>query len=199
MKNLKKVTAGFLSLSLLTCVGATQAFADSPITASGGIDTKEATVGTVKTAEKIYNVEIAWGDFKYNYTEKWDTTQLKNIPEWKANTKSPDLGVNASDKISITNNSNVAIKATFAFVPTSGESEKDYSGVSGKFYSDSEYETSLIAGNADALELEKASNGSPQKDIVYMKLTGKPTNVTPTPGDTIGTVTVTISEPQNQG
>ena len=32
-----------------------------------------------------------------------------------------------------------------------------------------------------------------------MKLTGEPTNVTPTPDDTIGTVTVTISEPQKQG
>ena len=195
MKNLKKVTAGFLSLSLLTCVGAAQAFAVNPITAEGGTDTNKATVGTVKTAEEIYNVEIAWGDFKYNYTEKWDTTQLKNIPEWEANIKSTDPDVNASDKISITNKSNVAIKATFAFVPTSGEgeSEKDYSGVSGKFYSDSAGETSLIAGNADALELGEASNGSPQKDIVYMKLTGKPTNLTPVTGDTIGTVTVTVT------
>ena len=204
MKNLKKVTAGFLSLSLLTCVGATQVFAKSPITASGGSDSKQAKVGALQTVQNTYSVKIDWGDLQYDYVEKWNTTEFKNTHEWTRHTTHSSGGdtedsnkTEDSDKITITNNSNVAIKATFKFAPATGD--KNYSGVSGKFYSDSGHVTPLNAGKEDALELEKASNGlkAPEGDA-YMKLTGEPTNVTPTPGDTIGDVTVTISEPPNQ-
>lgn len=185
MKNLKKVTAGFLSLSLLTCVGAAQAFAVSPITAEGGTDTKEATVGTVKALEDTYSVKIDWGTLKYDYVEEWNTTDFTSTHKWQASAKD-------SDKITITNNSNVDIKATFAFV--SASEGKNYSGVSGKFYSDSEYQIPLNAGNNDALTLDKASNGSkaPTGDA-HMELKGDPTD-TPAAGDTIGTVTVTVSK-----
>ena len=190
MKNLKKVTAGFLSLSLLTCVGATQAFADSPITASGGTDTKDATVGTVKTAEKIYNVEIAWGDFQYDCVEKWNTTEFKYTHEWtRHTTHSTEKNTEDSDKITITNKSNIAINAQFGFAPE----KTKYSGVSGKFYNDSGYGTPLNTGDDnDTTQLESAVGGS-KSDDVYMKLVGDSTS-TPTNNDTIGTVTVTVSE-----
>lgn len=190
MKNLKKVTAGFLSLSLLTCVGVAQVFADSPITASGGTDTKEATVGTVKTAEDTYNVEIVWGDLQYDCVEKWDTTELKYTYEWTRHTTHSNEGnTEDSDKITITNKSNIAINAQFGFAP-----ETKYSGVSGKFYNDSGYEIPLNTGvNNDTTQLDSAVGGSKREDTVYMKLVGDSTS-TPTNNETIGTVTVTVSK-----
>lgn len=189
MKNLKKVTAGFLSLSLLTCVGAAQAFAVSPITAEGGTDTKEAKVGTVTTKE-IYNVEIAWGDLQYDCVEKWDTTELKYTYEWtRHTTHSNEENTEDSDKITITNKSNIAINAQFGFAP-----EDKYSGVSGKFYNDSGYGTPLNTGvNNDTTQLDSAVGGSKREDTVYMKLVGDSTS-TPTNNETIGTVTVTVSK-----
>ena len=190
MKNLKKVTAGFLSLSLLTCVGATQAFADAgkkTITTTDSTEISKATVGTVKTLEDTYNVEIAWGDLQYDYVEKWDSTNYKSTHEWERHTKD-----SASDKITITNKSNVAIQAAFKFTPTTGE--KDYSEVKGEYYSDSGYTAQLTFGDDhNALTLDAASNGSKAPDgDAYMKLVGEPTSVVPAIGDTIGTVTVTV-------
>ncbi len=191
MKNLKKVTAGFLSLSLLTCVGATQAFADAgkkTITTTDSTEISKATVGTVKTLEDTYNVEIAWGDLQYDYVEKWDSTNYKSTHEWERHTKD-----SASDKITIINKSNVAIQAAFEFTPTTGE--KDYSEVIDEYYSDSNYTTKLPSGNNKALTLDAASNGSQAPDgEAYMKLIGEPTKVAPAIGDTIGTVTVTVSK-----
>lgn len=197
MKNLKKVTAGFLSLSLLTCVGATQAFADAgskTITTTDSTEISKATVGTVKALEDTYNVEIAWGDLQYDYVEKWDSKNYKSTHEWERHTKeSTSDSIKASDQITITNKSNVAIQATFKFTPTTGE--KDYSEVKDEYYSDSNYTTKLTSDNNKALTLDAASNGSQAPtDDAYMKLTGEPTSVVPAIGDTIGTVTVTVSK-----
>lgn len=193
MKNLKKVTAGFLSLSLLTCVGATQAFADAgskTITTTDSTEISKATVGTVTNAEDSYNVEIAWGDLQYDCVEKWDTTKLKYTYEWTRHTTHSNEGnTEDSDKITITNKSNIAINAQFGFAP-----ETKYSGVSGKFYNDSGYGTPLNTGvNNDTTQLDSAVGGSKREDTVYMKLVGDSTR-TPTNNETIGTVTVTVSK-----
>lgn len=197
MKNLKKVTAGFLSLSLLTCVGATQAFADSGsktiTTTNSTEEISKAKVGDIKTAEDTYNVEIAWGDLQYDYVEKWDGTKYKSTHEWERHTKeSTSASIKASDQITITNKSNVAIQAAFEFTQTTGE--KDYSEVIDEYYSDPDYTARLTSGNNKALTLDAASNGSTHDDNVYMKLIGEPTSVVPAIGDTIGTVTVTVSK-----
>lgn len=193
MKNLKKVTAGFLSLSLLTCVGATQAFADAgskTITTTDSTEISKATVGTVKNAEDAYNVKIVWGDLQYDCVEKWDTTELKYTYEWTRHTTHSNEGnTEDSDKITITNKSNIAINAQFGFAP-----ETKYSGVSGKFYNDSGYETPLNTGvNNDTTQLDSAVGGSKREDTVYMKLVGDSTS-TPKNNETIGTVTVTVSK-----
>lgn len=191
MKNLKKVTAGFLSLSLLTCVGVAQVFAaeggNKNITAlTNGKDqtTFDATVGTVtKLTGTTYNVNLTWGSFTYNYKEtEWDTENHYIKGEWSRATDD-------ADKITITNNSSKALYATLDFIKGTDD---NYKNVQAVYYSDSGYTSEAI----NPITLNQPTKESTSIEEVYIKLTGYPIS-TPQNNDTIGTVTVTVSDSQN--
>ena len=191
MKNLKKVTAGFLSLSLLTCVGVAQVFAaeggNKNITAlpNGKEETTfDATVGTVTPLTgTTYNVNLTWGSFTYNYREtEWDTENHYIKGEWSRATDD-------ADKITITNNSNKVLYATLDFNP---EADSNYKDVQAVYYSDSGYTVDAI----NPITLNQTTKGSTSIEEVYIKLTGYPIS-TPDQNDKIGTVTVTVSDSQN--
>lgn len=191
MKNLKKVTAGFLSLSLLTCVGVAQVFAaeggNKNITAlTNGKDqtTFDATVGTVtQLTGTTYNVNLTWGSFTYNYKEtEWDTKNHYIKGEWSRATDD-------ADKITITNNSSKALYATLDFTP---EADSNYKDVQAVYYSNSDYNVEAI----NPITLNQPTKGSTSIEEVYIKLTGYPIS-TPEKNDKIGTVTVTVSDSQN--
>lgn len=191
MKNLKKVTAGFLSLSLLTCVGVAQVFAaeggNKNITAlpNGKEETTfDATVGTVTPLTgTTYNVNLTWGSFTYNYREtEWDTENHYIKGEWSRATDD-------ADKITITNNSNKVLYATLDFNP---EADSNYKDVQAVYYSDSGYTVDAI----NPITLNQPTKGSTSIEEVYIKLTGYPIS-TPDQNDKIGTVTVTVSDSQN--
>lgn len=189
MKNLKKVTAGFLSLSLLTCVGATQAFADNTDITDLDKDGKQsitATVGTVATITgESYQVNLTWGSFKYNYEETWDANDHDIKGKWTRND-------DTADKITITNNSSTTLYATLAF--STEESDTKYKGVSASYHATQDY----TADATNPITVSKPTKGgAATAETVYVQLTGKPTEA-PAQNDNIGTVTVTISDSQAQ-
>lgn len=187
MKNLKKVTAGFLSLSLLTCVGATQAFADNKDITDldkDGNQSITATVGTVATITgESYQVNLTWGSFKYNYEETWDANDHDIKGKWTRND-------NGADEITITNNSSTILYAQLAF--STEESDTKYKGVSASYHATKDY----TADATNPITLNRPNKGeSATAEKVYVQLTGKPTD-TPQKNDNIGTITVTISDSQ---
>ncbi len=191
MKNLKKVTAGFFSLSLLTCVGVAQVFAAeggnkniTELTEGKDQTTFDATVGTVTPfTGTTYNVKLTWGSFTYNYKETgWDTDNHYIKGEWSRATDD-------ADKITITNNSNKVLYATLDFTP---EADSNYKDVQAVYHSNSDYNIDAI----NPITLNQPTKGSPSIEEVYIELTGEPAS-TPETNDKIGTVTVTVSDSQN--
>lgn len=188
MRN-KKTAALFLSLALVCSVNASAFAADtSPKTVDqiGGSAVANVT-GTYEKGQSgaaIYKVDIAWTDLSFTYTSgsqgTWD-------PDSHTYTGAAEGGWGSqSGTITVTNHSNAGITATPSYEATTG------------------YESAGMEFTQTSLQLGTADNGNGENGAG--KETGGTLTVTPTGtlpentnGDTIGTITVTISASAQAG
>ena len=177
MKKFKKISAGLLSLTLLACIGTSQAFAYDINSATEGSNkaNKEAKVNVFDPADPEYRIDITWGALTYNITELWDESNHTLTHEWASTASGSD------DKITVSSSSNLPAKATLSFSGSKIEGKPDYSAVNGQF------------SPSAIINLAKA-DGEAKTGSATMSLSGSPTydTVAPATDDVIGTVTVTI-------
>lgn len=182
MRN-KKTAALFLSLALACSVNITAFAADeSPKTVDqiGGSAVANVT-GTYKEGQSgaaRYKVDIAWTDLSFTYTSGSEGTWDPDTHTYNGATEG-GWG-SQSGTITVTNHSNAGITATPAYEAKTG------------------YESAGMAFTGISLQLGTADNGNGENGAG--KETGGTLTVTPTGtlpentnGDTIGTITVTIT------
>ena len=133
----------------------------------------------VTTTETVYSVDVEWGNLEYTYhpnaTKKWDPDTLKYVvtegtPSW-------DCEADA-DKIKVTNHSNVAISANFAYEQTNTD-------VKGTFN-----QTKINLKSADGTEVDEAPMGT-----ATLALSG---NMAGDEEGVLGNVKVTIGDFQGE-
>ncbi len=145
-------------------------------------DSYVAVWGKMNLPETI-SVNISWGNLKYNYnTGTWNTsTHVYDNVGWAPVTSG------TTDKITVTNNSNIRIGTTMSFA---GLASSAYAGLTGDFYSESTY-----ANDNSYFVLDEATTDGATSDDAYLKVSGVPTSLTDTDNYVqIGTVTVSIEK-----
>lgn len=139
----------------------------------------QATYVAHDKAETVYSVDIEWGNMQYTYTidseGNWNPSTHKF--EGKSGTGSWSCSEGA-DEVKVTNHSNAAVNAAFAY-----EAESDYESISGSFDN-----SDVTLPTAEDTEVSKAPN-----DTATLSLSGALKKDVPT-ATTIGTATVTLSE-----
>ena len=166
---MKKIIAIALAL-VLTCALAVTCFA-----ATAGTGEVKATYVAGGTSAIVYDVDVSFGNMEFTYTAAsqgtWDpeTHSYKDIDEaaWT-------FGEN-QNKITVTNHSNVAIKATFTYT---GEVETVY----GTFTNDGVLALATAVGTA---------RDAAPSDSVALTLGG---SLTADTAGKVGTVTITIAK-----
>lgn len=130
-----KKTLSFVLILAMVLSLSTPAFSDETNTGTAG--TSILVSGTYAPAGSVgkISVTVAWDEMNFTYTTQWNpsTHQYDGTGSWSDETKT----------ITVTNHSNVAVKATLAFNAT-------VSGVTGAFTESSG------AANDDTLELATA-------------------------------------------
>ena len=148
----------------------------APLTGAGS-DTFNATVNYTKTGD-VFKIDITFGSLVYDLTERWNVTNHDYDYIWEPVTE------NDTDKITITNHSNVGITATFAW-----EENATITGVIGTF------DDGANAITGAGLALGDALSGTESTDDAFLTLSGEPSDVSNSlDGATVGTVTVTIAK-----
>lgn len=154
------------------------------VDASATIDGILVTVDDINTNYSLYkyvhivpsilSVNITWGDMDYTYTEgTWNTTSHSyNKGSWSNKTTD-------GDKITVTNNSNVPVLASFAY-----NQDTKYTDFSG----------TIMSSRTDGTEFKLAQKVSVSNNLyAYLVMDGRLPSSMIDPS-TIGSVTVTISE-----
>lgn len=173
--NITLIMAMILSMSLTV-------FADSPFSQE---DTKDVTGIFVEGAKSdiVYSVDVSWGSMEFTFIDESEGI-------WNPLTHTFDDVVDStwnltdeSNKITITNHSNDNIIATMSF-------SSSIANVEGGFYEESSGLTpitsSILLENANGTQIDTAPTSS-----VYFNIT----DGTITENGTIGTITITLGEP----
>ena len=127
---MKKIIAAALALTLSMSMGnfAYAAEGGSTVPAGGSADIKATYQAGTETAGTVYSVDVKWGSLEYRYnsgaTKVWDPETLmyketSGTASWTCES--------GEDQITVTNNSNVPVKATFSY------EQKNSSGITGTF------------------------------------------------------------------
>lgn len=194
---MKKLLATTLALTMAMSLSVPAFAAESPTTIGEG--SANITVsGTFKAqegaAEKV-SVNIQWEsmEFEYNAGNKgiWDETSHSYketvAPSWKVRNST-----NTSSAIIVTNNSNVAITATFAFTKDASITET----VTGKFTGEALTNSTLSLESADQDKYRASEDQavtSPYATVSFAP-EGKITSYQPN----LGTITISIAKQVNQ-
>ena len=180
---MKKFFAMILSLALVFSLSVPAFAAD--ITTSGDTSKTVTGVYSADSSTPVYSVSIAWGDmsFTYNAGSKgtWSTTDHTYSGatnpgwSWTADT----------NKITISNDSNAAVKATFNF-------QASVTGVTGSFYDattggNALTDNAITVASAEPTDGETA--GATRTGVAYFQVTGGSISA----NGTLGTITVTLS------
>ncbi len=129
----------------------------------------------VTTTDTVYSVDVEWGKLEYTYhsnaTEEWDPSTLKYVvsegtPSWDCE--------DGADKIKVTNHSNAAISANFAY-------EQKNADVNGTFD-----QTKINLKSAEETEVDGAPTGT-----ATLALSG---NMAENAEGVLGNVKVTIGD-----
>ena len=174
---MKRFLSLMLALLMMMSLSVTALAADA--TNNGGntsIDVNANYQNNVSTADVIF-VDIAWGEMQFTYsvngTMDWDGENhqyVNNVTEgWTAK----------GNSVTLTNHSNVAIKAKLSFTAVS-----DYEGITGSFGDDAE----LLLASAVGTEKNEAP-----EDTALLNLTGALSDDV-TAATKIGMITVTIEK-----
>ena len=174
---MKKITSLIIALALLMSFSTTAYAADANPkngVGNGEIATIDinATYQAGTASAEIVSVDISWGAMNFTYTDgadgQWDpathSTAAKGEGSWSA----------SDNAITVTNHSNVGVKATFDYT-------EEVNTVTGSFS-----QNSLNLPTAVGTALADAPKGSSN-----LTLGG---TLTETPSGKVGTVTVTISK-----
>ena len=173
---MKKLIATILTPALMLSLSATAFAATNDGTAGTDIDVNAKYVDGV-AAEKVISVDVSWDVMEFTYTvsgsKTWDATKhdyvISTTNAWNA----------SGNEITVTNHSNAAVKAEFAF-----DALPEYNTVNGAF---SETELSLPTAE------DKAVDAAELTGKTALTLSGTLDKST-TAMTKVGTVTVTIKE-----
>lgn len=190
MKNKKK--AGMMLAAALSLSGAVTVFgSDGTVVENGGQASCDVTGSYVNGQDggTVYRVDITWGAMEFTYTDvskDWDpdTHQYNSVVpaawSWTEDT----------NKITVTNHSNTAVDASFAYQNNPGyniETAFCDASISGSPLTDSKLEI------ASAEPEDGNVQGSAKSGDAYLQITvGSITEEDS--GQILGTVTVTISD-----
>lgn len=179
---MKKLLTLALALVMMLSVMSINAFAaetSGTVTTDGGTQNIDvsAKYQTGATTPDVVSVDIAWGAMEFTYsvggTHDWDPA------EHKYNDNTSARWTASGNTVTVTNHSNVAIKAELSFT-----AEAAYSGITGSFGEDA---TLLLA---TAVGTDK--NAAPS-DTANLTLSGTLAS-TVTTSTKVGTITVKISK-----
>jgi len=173
---MKKLLSFLLVLLMITSLSATALAADTNTGGNTSIDVNAVYTSGVSTPD-VVSVDIAWGEMQFTYNVSgsmdWDAVNhqyVNNVSEtWTAK----------GNSVTVTNHSNVAIKADLSFA-----AESAYSGISGSFGADA----SLLLASA----VGTAKNAAPS-DTATLTLSGVLENNV-TASTKVGTITVRIGK-----
>ena len=190
MKNKKK--AGMMLAAALSLSGAVTVFgSDGTVVENGGQASCDVTGSYVNGQDggTVYRVDITWGAMEFTYTDvskDWDpdTHQYNSVVpaawSWTEDT----------NKITVTNHSNTAVDASFAYQNNPGyniETAFCDASISGSPLTDSKLEI------ASAEPEDGNVQGSAKSGDAYLHITVGSISEEDS-GQTLGTVTVTISD-----
>lgn len=190
MKNKKK--AGMMLAAALSLSGAVTVFgSDGTVVENGGQASCDVTGSYVNGQDggTVYRVDITWGAMEFTYTDvskDWDpdTHQYNSVVpaawSWTEDT----------NKITVTNHSNTAVDASLAYQNNPGyniETAFCDASISGSPLTDSKLEI------ASAEPEDGNVQGSAKSGDAYLQITGGSITEEDS-GQTLGTVTVTISD-----
>lgn len=190
MKNKKK--AGMMLAAALSLSGAVTVFgSDGTVVENGGQASCDVTGSYVNGQDggTVYRVDITWGAMEFTYTDvskDWDpdTHQYNSVVpaawSWTEDT----------NKITVTNHSNTAVDASFAYQNNPGyniETAFCDASISGSPLTDSKLEI------ASAEPEDGNVQGSAKSGDAYLQITGGSITEEDS-GQILGTVTVTISD-----
>lgn len=166
---MKKIITIALSLAMLLSM-ATVAFAAD----QGGSHDVTAKYEKTENEEAIYNVDIAWGELTFTYSEHTEKT-------WKPETHSYETDTQGAwdrttAQITVTNHSNVAVKVAMNVIPVEGTGvEVRLSGGSG----------TLAAGTEGDVDGAASVTGT-------LTVSGTPSDAVTEEGIKVAQVSVTI-------
>ena len=145
---MKKIITAVLALAMVLSMGTMSAFAATDtMTATGNknIDVK-AVYNDKVSIPTVYSVDLTWGTMEFTYTATGTKT-------WNPSTNQYDINTNAvwtesGNDITVKNNSNTAVTASFAFAPLA-----TYNTVTGSFSNTSVSLAAADKENVAATEL----------------------------------------------
>lgn len=207
MKLTKKLLAGLLAISMVAT--GSVAFAAPPEIGTGtaadpydgpgtgtitSIDTTDAknaqvhnVTGTAQFTDNI-SVDIEWHDLQFKFVRQWDAGAKRfGDATWSLVTEgSQGDGSDAGNAIKATNKSSGAYDVTLQFKPTeytTDYSKRNYSGVSGYFYSQyiKEAPENAETNKIEELELSPVNLEDPNAErsaTAWLWLSGNPSNIT---------------------
>ena len=190
MKNKKK--AGMMLAAALSLSGAVTVFGSDGTVVENGWQASCDVTGSYVNGQDggtVYRVDITWGAMEFTYTDvskDWDpdTHQYNSVVpaawSWTEDT----------NKITVTNHSNTAVDASFAYQNNPGyniETAFCDASISGSPLTDSKLEI------ASAEPEDGNVQGSAKSGDAYLQITGGSITEEDS-GQTLGTVTVTISD-----
>ena len=191
---MKKLIAILLSLTFVLSVSVFAA----TIT-PGNSETKSvyATYHKASDTDKVYSVDITWGDMHFNYKEaskgKWDPDSLKYTDQtaegWYPAKAATDSSL-ASNEIKIVNKSNVPISCGFTFTPDINCEQ--ITGVKSFFYLNGSKTTTSLIEIPKATAGDDTTTGEAKNELLALQFEGKP-NYTPFDNIEVGTITIEIT------
>ena len=166
---MKKIISLTLVLALVLSLGICASASEL-----GGSKDVTAKYEKTETEEAIYNVDIAWGDLTFTYSETTEKT-------WNPDTHTYDEAVTGGwDKtessVTVTNHSNVAVDVAMSVTPVAG------TGVN----------VSLTGGSATLAAGVEGDVSGAASVTGTLKISGTPNDTVTEAGVKVGEITVTI-------
>lgn len=184
---MKKIITTVATIVMVLSMGTMTAFAGTPIESVGGASSAEVK-GSYKAgtkADTVYSVDVQWGSMEFTYTGASQGTWNPEDHTYTGKTEAAWTNATNANKITVTNHSNAAVKATLKY-----DKDANFDGITGVF--------TEANGTADdgIMDIESAvgteTTAAPTASAT-LGLSGELASNT-TSNTKIGNVTVTITE-----